>query len=69
VALLRRGGRLGADPAEPVSRSADRGDDYLLALAETERAVLVSGDQHVLALADGLPIQTPRAFLDALAET
>jgi uncharacterized protein len=69
VALLRRGGRLGADPAEPARRSADPGDDYLLALAEAERAVLVSGDQHLLALADELPIQTPRAFLDTLAET
>jgi putative PIN family toxin of toxin-antitoxin system len=69
VALLRRGGRLGADPAEPARRSADPGDDYQLALAEAERAVLVSGDQHLLALADELPIQTPRAFLDTLAET
>jgi uncharacterized protein len=69
VALLRRGGRLGADPAEPARRSADPGDDYVLALAEAERAVLVSGDQHLLALADELPIQTPRAFLDTLAET
>lgn len=69
VALLRRGGRLGADPAEPARRSADRGDDYLLALAEAERAVLVSGDQHLLALAGEFPIQTSRAFPDALADT
>ncbi|HJS48782.1 MAG TPA: putative toxin-antitoxin system toxin component, PIN family [Gaiellaceae bacterium] len=68
VALLRRGGRLGADPAKPARRSADPGDDYLLVLAEAERAVLVSGDRHVLALADELPVHTPRAFLDALAE-
>jgi uncharacterized protein len=68
VALLRRGGSLSADPVEPARRSADPGDDYLLALAEQVRAVLVSGDQHVLTLADELPIQTPRAFLDALAE-
>lgn len=68
VALLRRGGRLGADPATPVRRSADPGDDYLLALAEAERAVLVSGDRHVLALADELPVHAPRAFLDALVE-
>ena len=68
VALLRRGGRLGADPAEAARHSADPGDDYLLALAEAERAVLVSGDQHLLALAGELPIQTPRAFLDTLAK-
>lgn len=69
VTLLRRGGRLGPDPAGAARRSADPGDDYLLALAEAERAVLVSGDGHVLALAGGLPIQAPRAFLDALAES
>lgn len=68
VALLRAGGRLGTDPAKPGRRSADPGDDYLLALAEAERAVLVSGDRHLLALADELPIQTARAFLDALSE-
>lgn len=41
----------------------------MLALAEAERAVLVSGDQHLLALADAFPIRTARAFLDELAET
>jgi predicted nucleic acid-binding protein len=54
--------------AYPKIRERIPGDDYLLALAETERAVLVSGDQHLLALADELPILTPRAFLDALAQ-
>jgi predicted nucleic acid-binding protein len=48
--------------------SADPGDDYLLALAEAERAVLVSGDRHLHALAGQLPILAPRAFLDQLAE-
>ena len=69
VTLLRHGALLASDSKEPASRSADPGDDYLLALAEQERAVLVSGDQHLLALADELPIQTARAFLDNLAET
>jgi putative PIN family toxin of toxin-antitoxin system len=69
VGLLRRGARLAADPAEPARRSADPGDDYLPALAQAEHAVLVSGDQHLLALAGELPIQTARAFLDSLAET
>jgi putative PIN family toxin of toxin-antitoxin system len=68
VSLLRQAVRLAADPEAPVRRSADPDDDYLLALAEQERAVLVSGDQHLLALAGELPILTPRAFLDALAE-
>lgn len=68
LALLRRGAQLAEDPSARARRSADPGDDYLLALAEAERAVLVSGDQHLLTLADELPIQTPRAFLDTLAE-
>jgi putative PIN family toxin of toxin-antitoxin system len=68
VELLRQTVRLAPDPEAPAPRSADPGDDYLLALAETERAVLVSGDQHLLALADELPILTPRTFLDALAQ-
>lgn len=66
VELLREAVRLAADPEGPARRSADPGDDYLLALAQTERAVLVSGDEHLLALAGELPILTPRAFLDAL---
>lgn len=66
VSLLRHGAILAPDPPLPGHHSADPGDDYLLALAEDERAVLVSGDQHLLALADLLPIQTARAFLDAL---
>jgi uncharacterized protein len=66
IALLCRGAVLAADPPIAARRSADAGDDYLLALAESERAILVSGDQHLLGLADELPIQTARAFLDAL---
>jgi putative PIN family toxin of toxin-antitoxin system len=69
VELLRRGARHAAHPEASARRSADPGDDYLLALAEAERAVLVSGDQHLLALAGELPILTPRAFLDTLAAT
>jgi predicted nucleic acid-binding protein len=57
---------LAPDPPDPASRSADPGDDYLLALAESQQAVLVSGDSHLLDLSDALPIQTARAFLDAL---
>jgi putative PIN family toxin of toxin-antitoxin system len=68
VELLRQTVRLAPDPETPARRSADPGDDYLLALAQAERAVLVSGDQHLLALAGELPIFAPRAFLDALAQ-
>jgi putative PIN family toxin of toxin-antitoxin system len=69
ILIVRHGALLATDPPKPARRSADPGDDYLLALAEQERAVLVSGDQHLLELADALPIQTARAFLDNLAAT
>jgi putative PIN family toxin of toxin-antitoxin system len=67
VDLLRDGAILAADPPNPPSRSPDPGDDYLLALAENERAVLVSGDRHLLELADQFPIHTARVLLDRLA--
>jgi putative PIN family toxin of toxin-antitoxin system len=55
------------DPDEPPSvRSADPGDDYLIALAEAERAVLVSGDKHLLDLADALPVLSAAQFLKLL---
>jgi putative PIN family toxin of toxin-antitoxin system len=61
---LGREALLADDPAEPpTSRSKDPGDDYLLALAEAERAVLVSGDRHLLALTEELPVLTVREFL------
>jgi uncharacterized protein len=61
---LRREAILADDPAEPpTSRSEDPGDDYLLALAEAERAALVSGDRHLLALTAELPVLTAREFL------
>jgi len=50
----------------PPLHSDDPGDDYLLALAARERTPLVSGDAHVLALSDKLPISSPRAFLEQL---
>jgi uncharacterized protein len=66
IMLLRDSAIRGHDPADPPARSGDRGDDYLLALAEHERAVLVSGDRHLLALADRFPVRSPRAFLAEL---
>jgi hypothetical protein len=66
VSLLRRGAIVAVDPPTPARQSADPGDDYLLALAESERSVLVSGNRHLISLADELPIQSPRAFLDTL---
>jgi len=67
VEWLGREATLAPDPEQaPAARSADPGDDYLLALAEGAHAVLVSGDRHLLALSDELPILSPRQFLDAL---
>jgi uncharacterized protein len=61
---LRREAPIVQDPeAPPGSRSEDPGDDYLVALAETERAVLISGDRHLLALSEELPVLSPREFL------
>jgi putative PIN family toxin of toxin-antitoxin system len=60
VDLLRRESRAVADPDElPPLRSADPDDDYLLVLAESQNAVLVSGDSHLLELADRAPILSP----------
>lgn len=66
IALLRERAVLSPDPESAGERSADPADDYLLALAKAERAVLVSGDQHLLGLAEKFPIFTPRAFLETL---
>jgi uncharacterized protein len=56
------------DPeAPPDVRSADPGDDYLIALAASRLAILVSGDKHLLELADEIPVFTPLAFLDLLS--
>ena len=66
VPLLRSRAHVAPEPAIAPRRSADPGDDYLLALAEGERAVLVSGDRHLLDLADDLPIRTARGWLEEL---
>jgi len=66
LALLRERTALSVDPESVQQRSPDAGDDYLLALAEAERAVLVSGDQDLLGLADEFPILAPRVFLETL---
>jgi len=62
---LSQGATIVGDPdEEPPVRSEDPGDDYLIALAAVERAVLVSGDKHLLALADRIPVYSPREFMD-----
>ena len=66
VTWLARSAVVAQDPGLPSVRSADPEDDYLLALASTERAILVSGDSHLTTLADRLPIRTPAEFMASL---
>ncbi len=69
VEWLRGTATMGTDPDDPPAiRSPDRGDDYVIALAEAERAALVSGDRHLIGLADDLPIFLPARFLALLEE-
>jgi uncharacterized protein len=68
VEWLRRSATLVADPASPPPlRSPDPGDDYLLALSAAARAVLITGDRHLLSLDTALPIYSPAEFLRTIA--
>jgi uncharacterized protein len=67
VDWLSGAGRETADPPDsPPVRSSDPGDDYLIALAASQHAALVSGDQDLLELAGRIPVYSPREFLDLL---
>ena len=67
---VRDHGILAEDPARPPSVSSrDPDDDYLLALAISRRAYLVTGDQDLLVLSDDLPILSPAQFASKLRET
>jgi hypothetical protein len=64
VAWLGRTAEMAADPGGPPPvRSEDPADDYVIALAAAQRAVIVSGDGHLTALADRIPVRRPAAFL------
>ncbi len=55
------------DPSDPPPvRSADPGDDYLIALGQNEAAALVSGDHHLLKLAGDVPVFSPAQFFHLL---
>jgi putative PIN family toxin of toxin-antitoxin system len=64
VELVRRISLFVSDPEglAPL-RSADPKDDYLIALAHAQSAVLVSGDRHLLELGGGAPILAPADLL------
>lgn len=67
VTWIGRSAQLAADPdGEPPIHAVDPEDDYLIALAAAERAVLVSGDAHLSVLGDRFPVRTPAAFLASL---
>jgi hypothetical protein len=69
VRWLRESATLASDAAEaPPIRSEDPGDDYLIALAASRQAILVSGDKHLLDLADRIPVLDPTAFLKHLSQ-
>lgn len=66
VAALRAYADIAADAAPVGTRSRDPDDDYLLGLAQSTGAVLVTGDKGLLALGD-LPVMSPAAFLRSLS--
>lgn len=68
VTLIRSESTVATDPkASSESLSEDPGDEYLIALARAARVdALVSGDSHLTALSEKIPVQTPRDFLDSL---
>jgi putative PIN family toxin of toxin-antitoxin system len=65
VRLVRSDATVAPDPeAPPPLRSADPKDDYLIALAQSQNALLVSGDKHLLDLSGGgAPILSPADLL------
>lgn len=66
--LLRRVAVGALDPeGPPPLRSPDPDDDYLITLAHSQNAVLVSGDSDLLELAGGAPICSPADFLQTAA--
>jgi hypothetical protein len=67
VEWLARAATLVPDPARPPPiRAADPDDDYLIALAAEERAVLVSGDAHLLDLSGRIPVHSAAEFVELL---
>lgn len=63
IELLKHQGEIVDDPDLTLSiHSSDPADDYLIALAAATRSVVVSGDHHLVDLADRLPIHSPAGF-------
>jgi putative PIN family toxin of toxin-antitoxin system len=66
VHLLESSATSVSDPSTSPRRSRDVGDDYLLELAASASAIVVSGDGDLLALSGDLPIKSPSGFLATL---
>lgn len=68
--MLRGQAELVSDPNDPpAARSPDPDDDYLIALAESAAAVIVSGDTDLLSLASQIPVYQPATFLALLTHS
>jgi uncharacterized protein len=64
IDLLRRDAELAPEPEMPPPiRCKDPDDDYLIALAHDQNAALISGDRHLLDLAEKIPVFSPAEFL------
>jgi len=66
VGLVEGSATMAEDTGHPPVSSRDPGDDHLIALASSAKAVLVSGDADLLTLADRAPVESPRQFLERL---
>jgi putative PIN family toxin of toxin-antitoxin system len=62
VELLRRAAIMAPDISPPPPVSRDPGDDYLVELARSTSAILVTGDRDLLSFKDA-PVTSPRSFL------
>ena len=69
IELIRREAKMTADPdGQPAVHSPDPGDDYLIALGASAGAVIISGDGHLLGIADEIPVYSPTQFLALLVD-
>ena len=62
VDLIEATATKAVDPENPGRRSRDPGDDYVLELAASTAAAVVSGDRDLLDLGANLPIYSPADF-------
>lgn len=70
IDALERHALVVPDPPDPHPiRASDLADDFVIALAAAAGAVIVSGDVHLLDLADRIPVVTPSEFCDQFLET